>query len=440
MDSFGGFPSVRSNTPSRKKVLPPTEVASSEFRLSLSKPLPQDKTVDILKDIDLEMLEFPLPKKLWQKNSDARRCACCTNSFRRLKGRRHHCRICGKCVCAICSVHRLRGYRICKNCKNNPDVQRRFRELLGNWAMAVQMDPETIVSESYGVYVQMDPETIVPNAKPSYTTDEENKLDFLIGGSLSGSPKQRKPKTGASSVISDSQSMYSDFFRSSTLVGPSVDLSQWKTVHCVSWIKSLGLKENEEKTIAAIKDLGFCGTDLQAISDGDLQSELKIYSAIHRRRILLRLKQLTQDVVDDILKKEEENEVLSKKDLSRLARDVQDLKRGNFQAVDRIVMLNCPENKYQVDWYATSIEPGIHKVTVIDQNNITNSSYWILKHQGHAIETHCLSTNPTGLRWRLHNSTVQLCTNNNTDELNTHLVISLQSVTLPKSANAELIL
>jgi len=205
----------------------------------------------------------------------------------------------------------------------------------------------------------------------------------------------------------------------------------------VRWIKSLGLKESEEKTVDAIKSLGLCGSDLQGISESDLQSELKIHSAILRRRILRSLELLTQDVVDDILNQEQSMEVLtlSQKDLSRLARDVQVLKKGSFCAVDRILMLNSPENKYQVEWYATNIQHGIHKVTVIDRNNIANSSYWILKHQVSSIKAHCLSANSNGLRWRLHNSNVEVCVTSTSDELNTDLVISLQSVTLPQSEN-----
>merc|ERR1719175_596171 len=55
----------------------------------------------------LEMLEFPLPKNLWQDTKETKRCSVCNCRFRRyLKGVKHHCRICGKVVCSICSQNR----------------------------------------------------------------------------------------------------------------------------------------------------------------------------------------------------------------------------------------------------------------------------------------------------------------------------------------------
>lgn len=424
---------INENKHPRPRVLPPSEVEKSPV---ISKLKPSEEELKAL-----DMLEFPLPRRLWQSDNDTNRCACCTHRLKaRVWGGKHHCRICGKCVCSICSRHILRGYRICKNCKNSREVQDRFPELLPNMAWAQKTEPSQKIAEVKVAWTQKtEPSQNIAGLKDSESEKETsikipqlNKEDLRklgIGGSLHGSPRYKYPKEGGS--LYDVQSVTSDFRRSSTIVRPSVNLSQWKTTHCVRWIRSLGLNESEEKTVAAVNELGLCGSDLQEISDSDLQHELKIYSVILRKRILRSLEQLTQEVVDKILEKEEETKVLSKKDISRLVRDVQVLKRGSFQAIDRIDMLNSPENKYKVVWYATSIRPGVHKVTVIDVNNITNSSYWILKYQGRTMERHCLSTNPCGLRWRLHDSKVEICTNNSSDELNTNLVLSLQSVTLP---------
>jgi len=49
-----------------------------------------------------------------------------------------------------------------------------------------------------------------------------------------------------------------------------------------------------------------------------------------------------------------------------------------------------------------------------------------------SLSTFCLSTNQNGLRWRLHNGSVELCINTVSDELNTDLVISMFTIGVPE--------
>merc|ERR1719184_219365 len=92
---------------------------------------------------------------------------------------------------------------------------------------------------------------------------------------------------------------------------------------------------------------------------------------------------------------------LNDKDIVKLAQQVQILRTGTFDAVDRIFILNSP-SQFEVKWYPTNIRPGIHKVTVVDQKSLGNSSSWIMRyyHPRHAssmeppsLETHCFSSN-----------------------------------------------
>ena len=62
---------------------------------------------------------------VWRPDADAKACECCGEAFRFLSRRRHHCRACGKVVCAPCSSQRAflgegdgegKGERICNLC------------------------------------------------------------------------------------------------------------------------------------------------------------------------------------------------------------------------------------------------------------------------------------------------------------------------------------
>merc|ERR1719204_355330 len=92
---------------------------------------------------------------------------------------------------------------------------------------------------------------------------------------------------------------------------------------------------------------------------------------------------------------------LSDKDIVKLARQVQILQTGTFDAVDRIFILNSP-SQFEVKWYPTNIRPGIHKITVVDRNCLPNSSSWIMRYDLQSVgnskdtpslATFCLSSN-----------------------------------------------
>ena len=50
-------------------------------------------------ELSLKCVDY---KTGWVKDSDASECQLCDNAFSLFK-RRHHCRICGKCICSSCS-------------------------------------------------------------------------------------------------------------------------------------------------------------------------------------------------------------------------------------------------------------------------------------------------------------------------------------------------
>jgi len=195
--------------------------------------------------------------------------------------------------------------------------------------------------------------------------------------------------------------------------------------------------------VSAIRNLGLSGFDLQGISDHDLKEEMKISSAILRRRILRNLQQLTQETANAFVKDDDFNDTsqLHKEDIAKLAKQVQILQTCKFEAIDRIFVLNCP-SQFGVKWYPTNIRQGLHKVTVIDRNTLKNSSSWFMRYDmpcygsatdSSSLSTYCLSANQNGLRWRLHNGSVELCINTVSDELNTDLVISVFTVGVPES-------
>lgn len=82
------------------------------------------------------MKEFIMPvnvptKEEWIPNDKAKECSSCKEVIFSMFNRRHHCRRCGRVVCAMCSEHRMRisGYpnsvlvRVCKDCKLQTTLQ-----------------------------------------------------------------------------------------------------------------------------------------------------------------------------------------------------------------------------------------------------------------------------------------------------------------------------
>nr|XP_012139168.1 PREDICTED: uncharacterized protein LOC100875153 isoform X2 [Megachile rotundata] len=83
-----------------------------------------------------ENTEFVMPllvptKEEWVPNDKARKCSCCKNVIFSMFNRRHHCRRCGRVICATCSQHRMQisGYppsvlvRVCDDCKRQTALQ-----------------------------------------------------------------------------------------------------------------------------------------------------------------------------------------------------------------------------------------------------------------------------------------------------------------------------
>ncbi|KZC11227.1 Zinc finger FYVE domain-containing protein 26, partial [Dufourea novaeangliae] len=83
-----------------------------------------------------ESTEFIMPvlvptKEEWVPNEKARKCSCCKTVIFSMFNRRHHCRRCGRVICAQCSQHRMQvsGYppsvlvRVCDDCKQQTVLQ-----------------------------------------------------------------------------------------------------------------------------------------------------------------------------------------------------------------------------------------------------------------------------------------------------------------------------
>ncbi|XP_043461874.1 zinc finger FYVE domain-containing protein 26 homolog [Leptopilina heterotoma] len=108
-----------------------------------------------VKSRDLQMMEssidgtkeFIMPanvptKEEWTPNDKAKECSSCKEVIFSMFNRRHHCRRCGRVVCAMCSEHRMRvsGYpnsvlvRVCKDCKLQTTMQQNF--MLGSSSTA----------------------------------------------------------------------------------------------------------------------------------------------------------------------------------------------------------------------------------------------------------------------------------------------------------------
>ena len=82
--------------------------------------------------------EFMMPvnvptKEEWVSNDKAKECSSCKEVIFSMFNRRHHCRRCGRVVCAMCSQDRMRvsGYpnsvpvRVCKDCKLQTTLQQK---------------------------------------------------------------------------------------------------------------------------------------------------------------------------------------------------------------------------------------------------------------------------------------------------------------------------
>ncbi|KAL2720586.1 hypothetical protein V1478_010162 [Vespula squamosa] len=108
-----------------------------DFRVSLQRDDVDNKSRSIQdSNSENESNEFIMPSKVptkeeWIPNDKARECSCCKTVIFSMFNRRHHCRRCGRVVCAVCSQGRMQvpGYpssvpvRVCENCKCQTTLQ-----------------------------------------------------------------------------------------------------------------------------------------------------------------------------------------------------------------------------------------------------------------------------------------------------------------------------
>ncbi|XP_050444515.1 uncharacterized protein LOC126848048 isoform X2 [Cataglyphis hispanica] len=110
---------------------------SLDFRVSIQRDSIESKIKNIPQsNLEAENNEFIMPinvptKEEWVPNDKARECSCCKAVIFSMFNRRHHCRRCGRVVCAMCSQHRMQvaGYpnsvfvRVCDDCKRQTVLQ-----------------------------------------------------------------------------------------------------------------------------------------------------------------------------------------------------------------------------------------------------------------------------------------------------------------------------
>ncbi|CAK9808723.1 Zinc finger FYVE domain-containing protein 26 [Anthophora plagiata] len=110
---------------------------SLDCRVSLECDTTENKSKNVQQPtLEVESTEFVMPilvptKEEWVPNDKARKCSCCKNVIFSMFNRRHHCRRCGRVICATCSQHRMQilGYppsvlvRVCDDCKRQTALQ-----------------------------------------------------------------------------------------------------------------------------------------------------------------------------------------------------------------------------------------------------------------------------------------------------------------------------
>ncbi|KAK2580224.1 hypothetical protein KPH14_012481 [Odynerus spinipes] len=108
-----------------------------DFRVSLQRDGIDNKSKNTQdSNMENESNEFVMPpivpkREEWIPNEKARECSCCKTVIFSMFNRRHHCRRCGRVVCAVCSQNRMQvpGYpssvlvRVCEDCKRQTALQ-----------------------------------------------------------------------------------------------------------------------------------------------------------------------------------------------------------------------------------------------------------------------------------------------------------------------------
>ncbi|XP_024936036.1 zinc finger FYVE domain-containing protein 26 homolog isoform X2 [Cephus cinctus] len=126
---------------------------SLDFRVALQRDGIENRPLEVsLSSTEGTTGEFVMPinvptKEEWVPNDKARECSCCQTVIFSMFNRRHHCRRCGRVVCAMCSQQRMRvsGYpnsvlvRVCDDCKRQTVLQ----------LQAAQGAPSTPSSEAF---------------------------------------------------------------------------------------------------------------------------------------------------------------------------------------------------------------------------------------------------------------------------------------------------
>ncbi|XP_054011038.1 uncharacterized protein LOC128893821 [Hylaeus anthracinus] len=110
---------------------------SLDCRVSLQCDNTESKSKNVQQCVlEPENIEFVMPalvptKEEWVPNDKATVCSCCKIVIFSMFNRRHHCRRCGRVICAQCSQHRMHvsGYppsvlvRVCNDCKQQTVLQ-----------------------------------------------------------------------------------------------------------------------------------------------------------------------------------------------------------------------------------------------------------------------------------------------------------------------------
>ncbi|XP_012060559.1 PREDICTED: zinc finger FYVE domain-containing protein 26 [Atta cephalotes] len=155
---------------------------SLDFRVSFRRDGTKHKTKNMSQsNLEAENNQFVMPvnvptKEEWVPNDRARECSCCKAVIFSMFNRRHHCRRCGRIICAMCSRHRMQvaGYpssvlvRVCDDCKHQTILQMR----------AAQGVPSTSSNELFDYW------RLTKDEKHNHTIREEFSFEYAPNISL----------------------------------------------------------------------------------------------------------------------------------------------------------------------------------------------------------------------------------------------------------------
>ncbi|XP_012286916.1 zinc finger FYVE domain-containing protein 26 isoform X2 [Orussus abietinus] len=145
---------------------------SLDFRVAIQREGIENKSKEISRSFsETDATEFVMPlniptKEEWVPNDKARECSCCRAVIFSMFNRRHHCRRCGRVVCAVCSQQRMRvpGYpnsvlvRVCDDCKRQTSSQLRSAqgapsvpgsEVFDCWRLTLDQSHDRSVREEF---------------------------------------------------------------------------------------------------------------------------------------------------------------------------------------------------------------------------------------------------------------------------------------------------